>query len=153
MLNPWYVTGFADGEAAFTYSRARGSFGIYFSIKQREDNRQVVEDLQNFFDGVGHIYRGKGSNGAPNSGFTKPFAYYRVTKGSELQKIVDHFDKYPLQSTKKHEAYLIWREMVMYKKDNYRNIDYNRISELAGKLSMLNSQSRAFKIHKRKWVR
>jgi len=148
MLDPWYVTGFADGEAAFTYSRAGGSFGIYFAIKQREDNRQIVEDLQEFFDGVGYIYRGKESKGGPKSGFSKPYAYYRVTKGSELQNIVDHFDKYPLQSKKKHEAYLVWREMVMHKKNNYRNINYNQLSELAGKLSLLNLQSRAFKIHK-----
>lgn len=149
MLDPWYVTGFADGEAAFTYSRAGGSFGIYFSIKQREDNRQIVEEIFNFFNGVGHIYRGKESNGAPKSGFSKPYAYYRVTKSSELQKIVAHFDKYPLQSQKKHEAYQIWRAMVIYKRDNYRNINYDRLSELAGKLSILNLQSRAFKIHKR----
>ncbi len=153
MLDPWYVTGFSDGEAAFTYSRAGGSFGIYFAIKQREDNRQIVEELYKFFDGAGYIYKGKESNGAPKSGFSKPYAYFRVTKISELQRIVEHFDKYPLQSQKKHEAYLAWRAMVMYKKDNYRNIEYNQLSELAGKLSMLNSQSRAFKIHKKKWVK
>ena len=50
MLNPWYVTGFCDGEAAFTYSRAGGSFGLYFAVKQREDNRQIVEDIQEFFN-------------------------------------------------------------------------------------------------------
>lgn len=153
MLDPWYVTGFADGEAAFTYSRAGGSFGIYFSVKQREDNRQIVEELHNFFDGVGHIYRGKESNGAPKSGFSKPYAYYRVTKSSELQKIVEHFDKYPLQSQKKHEAYQVWRAMVIHKRDNYRNINYDYLSELAGKLSILNLQSRAFKIHKKRWVK
>ncbi len=153
MLDPWYVTGFSDGEAAFTYSRAGGSFGIYFSVKQREDNRQIVEELHSFFGGVGHIYKGKESSGAPKSGLSKPYAYFRVTKSSDLQRIVEHFDKYPLQSTKKHEAYLVWREMVMYKKDNYRNIDYNYLSELAGKLSLLNLQTRAFKIHKRKWVK
>lgn len=149
MLEPWYVTGFSDGEAAFTYSRAGGSFGIYFSIKQREDNRQIVEELYNFFGDVGYIYRGKESNSTSKSGHSKPYAYFRVTKSSDLQRIVEHFDKYPLQSKKKHEAYLAWREMVIYKKDNYRNIDYKHLNELAGKLSLLNLQSRAFKIHKR----
>ncbi|PIQ90263.1 MAG: hypothetical protein COV71_05250 [Candidatus Omnitrophica bacterium CG11_big_fil_rev_8_21_14_0_20_41_12] len=153
MLNPWYVTGFADGEAAFTYSRAGGSFGIYFSIKQREDNRQIVEELYNFFGQIGHIYRGKESSGAPKSGFTKPYAYYRVTKSSELEKIVEHFDKYPLQSQKKNEAYQVWRAMVIHKRDNYRNINYDHLSELANKLSVLNLQSRTFKIHKKRWVK
>jgi hypothetical protein len=149
MLEPWYVTGFSDGEAAFTYSRAGGSFSIYFSIKQKEDNRQIVEELYNFFGDVGYIYRGKESNGTPNGGFSKSYAYFRVTKSSDLQRIVEHFDKYPLQSKKKHEAYLAWRAMVIYKKDNYRNIDFNHLSELAGKLSLLNLQSRVFKIHKK----
>ncbi len=153
MLDPWYVTGFSDGEAAFTYSRAGGSFGIYFSVKQREENRQIVEDLQRFFDGIGRIYRGKESKGVPGGGFSKPYAYYRVTKSSELQMIVEHFDKYPLQSKKKLEAYKAWREMVIYKKNNYRSINYDYLSGLAGKLSLLNLQSRALKIHKLKWVR
>jgi len=153
MLDPWYVTGFADGEAAFTYSRAGGSFGLYFSVKQREDNRQIVEEIHNFFNNAGQIYRGKESSGAHKSGSTKPYAYYRVTKSSELQIIVEHFDKFPLQSEKKFEAYKIWREMVVYKKENYRKINYDHLSALAGKLSSLNLQSRAFKIHKRKWVK
>lgn len=153
MLDPWYVTGFADGEAAFTYSRAGGSFGLYFSVKQREDNRQIVEEIHNFFNNVGQIYRGKESSGAPKNGSTKPYAYYRVTKSSELQIIVEHFDKFPLQSEKKFGAYKVWREMVVYKKENYRKINYDHLSALAGKLSSLNLQSRAFKIHKRKWVK
>lgn len=149
MLNPWYVTGFCDGEAAFTYSRSGGSFVVYFSIRQREDNRQIVEDLQEFFDYVGRIYRGKEALPTSNSGFTQPCAYYRVTKVSELQRIVDHFDKYPLQSKKKQAAYLTWREMVMHKLDNYRDTDYDIMRGLAEKLSSLNSKSRAFKVHKR----
>jgi LAGLIDADG endonuclease len=148
MLDPWYITGFADGEAAFTYSRAGGSFGLYFSIKQREDNRQIIKAIYYFFGGLGQIYGGKESQGAPKSGFSKPYAYYRVTKSAELQKVVEHFDKYPLQSQKKHEAYQVWREMVIYKRDNYRNINYDHLSGLARKLSTLNLQNRAFKIHK-----
>jgi len=149
MLNPWYVTGFCDGEAAFTYSRNGGAFGIYFSIKQREDNRQIVDEIHEFFNYVGHIYRSKEAEPTKNSGLTKPAAYYRVTKIQELQIIVDHFDKYPLQSKKKLEAYKIWREMVVYKLENYRSADYNVLSGLAEKLSSMNSQSRSFKVHVR----
>ncbi|MDD5560862.1 MAG: LAGLIDADG family homing endonuclease [Candidatus Omnitrophica bacterium] len=149
MLDPWYVTGFADGEAVFTYSRAGGSFGLYFSIKQREDNHQIVEEIHKFFHNIGQIYSGKESNSIPKSGLSSPYAYYRVTKSSELQIIVEHFDKFPLQSKKKFEAYKVWREMVIYKKDNYRKINYDYLSMLAGKLSSLNLQNRAFKIHKK----
>ena len=149
MLEPWYVTGFCDGEAAFTYSRASSSYGLYFAVKQREDNRQIIEEIYQFFNYVGHIYRGKESQEGPKSGFTKPSAYYRVTKSRELQVIIDHFDKYPLQSKKKLDAYKVWREMVIHKIENFRNADYNLLHTLASKLSSLNLQSRAFKIHKR----
>ena len=149
MLTPWYVTGFCDGEAAFTYSRSGGSFSLYFSIRQRQDSRQTVEEIYQFFNYIGTLYDQKGALPTKNSGFTKPSVYYRVTKPYELKLIIDHFDKYPLQNKKKLEAYKIWREMVMHKLDNYRNIDYDKLRALAEKLSSLNLQSRAFKVHTR----
>ncbi|MDD5595765.1 MAG: LAGLIDADG family homing endonuclease [Candidatus Omnitrophica bacterium] len=149
MLDPWYVTGFCDGEAAFTYSRSGGSFGLYFSISQREDNQQIIEDIQEYLNYVGTIYRCKEALPTVNSGFTQPSAYYRVTKIDELQRVVEHFDKYPLQSKKKHAAYLVWKEMVMHKLEHYRAVDYDTLRSLADKLSILNSQSRAFKRHKK----
>ncbi len=149
MLSPWYITGFCDGEAVFTYSRAGGTFAIYFAIKQREDNKQIIEDIREYFDFVGDIYTNKESNPDQKGGFSKAAAYYRVTRIGELKVIIDHFDNYPLQSKKKYEAYQVWRQMVIYKLDNYRNIDYNQLKALAEKLSSLNLQSRAFKVHTR----
>lgn len=149
MVDPWYVTGFCDGEAAFTFSRAGGSFGVYFAIKQREDNRQVVEDIREFFDYIGNIYPGKESAPTSNSGFSKAYAYFRVTRNDELQRVIEHFDKYPLQSQKKKQAYEVWREMAKYKLENYRNIEYDKLRVLAEKLSSLNSQSRSLKRHKK----
>ncbi len=148
MLNPWYVTGFCDGEAAFTYSRSGGTFGLYFAIHQRDDNRQIIEEIQQYFNFIGNIYIAKERPPTKNSGFTKPAAYYRVTRISELQRIVEHFDKYPLQSKKKQEAYLIWRQMCTHKLEKFRDIDYDILRKLAEKLSAINPQTRAFKIHK-----
>jgi hypothetical protein len=148
MLNPWYVTGFCDGEAAFTYSHSGRAFSLYFSIKQREDNRQIVEEIQQFFNFVGSIYKVKESLPTKNSGFTKPSIYYRVGRIDELGRIIEHFDKYPLQSRKK-EVYDVWRQMAMHKIENYRNTDYDKLRALAEKLSNLNQKSRAFKVHTR----
>ena len=147
MVSPWYVTGFCDGEAAFTYSRSGGTFSLYFSIKQREDNRQIIEEIYQYFNCIGNLYQGKEALPTKNSGFTKPYVYYRVTRAYELKLIIDHFDKYPLQSRKKQEAYQTWRQMVVHKLENYRDIDYDKLRALAEKLSSLNSQSRAFKVH------
>lgn len=147
-LDPRYITGFCDGEAAFTYSRSGGAFNIYFAIRQREDNRNIVERIQSYFGFVGQIYAGKESAPTASSGFTKPTAYYRVARVNELQVIIQHFDKYPLQS-KKREAYLIWRQMAMHKLENYRDTDYDLLRGLAEQLSALNQKSRVFKVHKR----
>ena len=146
MLDPWYVTGFCDGEAAFTYSRAGGSFNLYFSIRQREDNRHIVEEIQRFFNFIGEIYRGKEALPGKRSGFTRPSIYYRTCRMHELKRIIEHFDKYPLQS-RKREAYSIWRQMAMHKIENYGDPDYNILRALAEKLSNLNQKSRAFKVH------
>lgn len=148
-LDPWYISGFCDGEAAFTYSRMGGSFALYFAIKQREDNKQIVEDIQRYFNYIGKIYTSKESAPTKNSGFTKASAYFRVTRIDELKTVLGHFDKYPLQSDKKQAAYNIWRQMVLYKMEHYRDIDYDKIRVLAERLSELNSQSRAFKVHGR----
>ncbi len=148
-LDPWYISGFCDGEAVFTYSRMGGSFALYFAIRQREDNRQIVEDIQQYFNYIGKIYVSKESALTKNSGFSKASAYFRVTRIDELKVVLGHFDKYPLQSNKKKAAYNAWRQMVLYKLENYRDIEYDKIRVLAEKLSELNSQSRAFKIHSR----
>ena len=148
-ISPWYVTGFCDGEAAFTYSRGSGSFSICFSIKQREDNKQIIEDIWEYFGHAGYIYQSKGSLPTRYSGNTKSSIIYRVTKIEELLIILDHFDQYPPQSKKKLESYNIWREMVLYKSQNYRSASYDILRELAEKLSASNSKSRAFKVHTR----
>jgi hypothetical protein len=146
MLIPWYVTGFCDAAAAFTYSRSAGTFALYFSIKQREDNCRVVEDIQKYFHNIGSIYKGKESTPVEDKGCSSTGALFRVTKVDELRIIIDHFDKYPLQSKKKLEAYSVWRQMVLYKLENYRGIDYTKLSTLAERLSEINSHSRAVKL-------
>ena len=146
-LDPWYVTGFCDGEAAFTYSRASGSFGLYFSIRQRDDNRQIVEDIRAYFNHIGNIYHSKESLSSRMAGHSLASAYYRVTRVDELGDIIKHFDKYPLQSNKKHQAYEIWREMVQHKASHFRSVKYDVLRELADKLSKYNSKNRALKVH------
>jgi hypothetical protein len=149
MLDPWYVTGFCDGEAAFTYSRSGGSFEIYFGLRQREDNAQIIQDIYVFFHCVGKIYRCKAIEATLKSGLTQPTIYFRATKADDLKIIIEHFDKYPLRSLKKKGAYDVWREMVIYKSEHYRDVDYNVLRPLADKLSTLNSKSRLYIRHKK----
>lgn len=144
MLNPWFVTGFCDGEAIFTFSKAGESFNLYFTIRQKEKNSPVVRELQSFFNGIGTIYKKKQLDSSTrNETETPPWVFYRVAKVDELKIIIDHFDKYPLQS-KKQESYNIWRQMAMHKIENYRDTNFNMLKALAGQLVSLNQRKKDF---------
>lgn len=142
MLDPWYVTGFCDGEATFTYSRSGGSFNLYFSLRQREGNYYLLEKIQEFFGYIGTIYRNKeGSFNKKSAPSQPPSAYscYRVAKVDELKRVIGHFDKHALQGRKK-DTYLIWRKMVMHKIENYRASDYDILRGLAKELAQVKSK-------------
>jgi hypothetical protein len=147
-LNPWFVTGFSDGEAAFTFSRSGEGFSLYFSIRQREDNRVILEKIQSYFGGIGKIYFGKEQMPTRNSGHSKPTAYFRVCKQNDLLRIIEHFDKFPLRS-KKQEVYNFWREMAIEKTRHFINCRSDEFKFFAEKLSLLNQKSRAFQKHKK----
>src|SRR2546425_126520 len=56
LLDPWYVTGFVDGEGSFTYSRAGRNVLPFFAIKLTVEDVGILESIQEFFDGIGKIY-------------------------------------------------------------------------------------------------
>ena len=116
-LDPLWVTGFADAAGSFTYSRSSKQLALYFSVKVADTDRGLLEDLRAFFD-AGRIY--------------EP-AYFRVTRREELVRVVDHFDRYPLRSSKR-EVYELWREMVVAKQQ-FRRPDRERLAALAARLS------------------
>jgi len=145
VLNPWYVTGFCEGEAAFTYSRSGRSINLYFSIKLRADDKDVIAQLYDFFR-VGTIYRVRGRLPTAHSGYTRQALYYRTSRVSQIERIVQHFDKYPLAG-KKRASYRVWKKMFLLKK-NFRKPDFEMLNELALKLSSVNSKNSALTLSK-----
>jgi hypothetical protein len=127
-LDPWYVTGFVEGEGTFTYSRNGKQLAVYFGIKLSEADEPILEAIQAFFGGIGSIYyiqpRGEAAKGS---------AYYRVCRREQLPVIVKHFDAYPLHGSKL-AAYRIWREMVMLKQ-RFRQPPREELKDLAAQLS------------------
>jgi hypothetical protein len=124
-LDPRYVTGFVEGNGSFTYSRSGRQLSLYFAVKLPEIDRGTLEELRHFFGGAGRIY----PVGAGRS------AYYRISHRAELLAVVHHFDAYPLR-THKHDAYVIWRQMVLAKQQ-FRNPDRSTLAALAAQLSAL----------------
>ena len=145
MLTPWFVTGFCEGEAAFTYSRRGKGLELYFAIKSKADDRNLISQLRDFF-GVGKIYEVKPRLPRAYSDNTTTAVYYRTSKISQLELVVQHFDRYPLVG-KKRLAYQIWKKMFLLKR-NFRKPDFGRLQELAYALSDLSSKNIA---NRRKW--
>ncbi len=126
-------------------------FALYFSITQREDNRRILERIQDYFGGVGKIYWRKEQLPKQNSGHTQPNVYFRVCRQKELLVIIEHFDKFPLQSNKR-EAYNVWKGMALKKIQYAINCSDPEFLVFAEAMSRLNQKSRAFKKQKRTTV-
>jgi hypothetical protein len=118
-LDPNYVTGFLDAAGSFTFSRTGRQIALYFAVRIAERDLALLEALQEFFGGIGRIYPGRSS-------------YFRVTRRDQLVRIVEHFDRYPLHSTKQ-EAFETWREMV-HAKQEFRRPERARLDALTERL-------------------
>lgn len=118
LLDPWFVTGFSDGESCFniliTKSKTNSigwqvqvRFIIELNIKDTpprgggsplRGDIGILYKIQNFF-GVGKIT------------FTQKVARYAVFGIKDICVILDHFENYPLQSAKQIDFYL-WKNCI-----------------------------------------
>nr|YP_010121876.1 LAGLIDADG endonuclease [Monilinia fructicola]QRF72252.1 LAGLIDADG endonuclease [Monilinia fructicola] len=105
-LNPYYITGFTDGEGCFfvgvspdsksrTGYRVKANFQIGLHLK----DLALLEQIKLFF-GVGKISK----LGAES-------VQFRVYALEDLKVILHHFDKYPLL-TNKQSDYLLFKQVV-----------------------------------------
>jgi hypothetical protein len=93
-LNPWWVTGFSDGEGSFSMSIFKSKTAAIgwtiepcFIITLHKRDLELLNSIKNFFS-VGSV------------SLTGNLARFRVRSRSDLQVIIAHFNKYPLQTTK-----------------------------------------------------
>jgi hypothetical protein len=110
-LNPYYVTGFTDGEGCFFIGlyadynckmgyRVKASFQIGLHVK----DLPLLEQIQSYF-GVGKITK----LGAES-------VQFRATSLEDLIIIVKQFDAYPLL-TRKQSDYLLFKEVINLMKE------------------------------------
>jgi len=132
-LEPWFVTGLVEGAGCFTYSRTGSRLTLYFAVKWIRADDSLLHALQEFFGGVGTIYRVRRRAPTPGAGLTKAASYYRVCRKQELRRIVAHFDAYPLRGAKAG-SYRIWRLMVLLKLE-FPRTSRERLDTFATKLS------------------
>lgn len=122
-INPWFLTGFADGEASFiiyTQKTDNTKLGwatwVAFEININDKDIAILKDIKSYL-GVGKI--NQKSNGS---------CVYSIRALNEISVLIDHFDKYPL-ITKKYADYLLFKsayEIIKNKqhltKEGFKNI-------------------------------
>ena len=96
-LDPWYVTGLAEGEGCFCIAlaaRPKMRTGLEvrpsFSLSLNEKDRELLVDLQAFF-GCGFIRESKSD---------RTFKFEGRSVGDLLERVVPHFERFPLRGNK-----------------------------------------------------
>ena len=106
-LDPWWITGFTDGEGCFSISFVRNikyksgwSITLSFSISLQKIDNILLVKIKNYF-GVGEISTKHG----------KQTIKYSVQSIKDLAIIINHFDKYPLK-TQKRADFELFKQVV-----------------------------------------
>lgn len=142
-LDPWYVTGFCEGEASFTYSRNAGAVNLYFAIKLSATDLSILQRIQRFFGDIGRIYSVRSEAPRGKAGYTKAASYFRVNRPPQLTRVVEHFDRYPLLGTKA-TPFATWKQMVALKQ-SFRKPPLLQLEQLAQQLSDANPRNQPWK--------
>jgi len=126
MLNPYYVTGFVDGEGCFCVSFSpKRSFKTgwevrpSFSLSQDKKSRDILFKLKEFF-GCGEIRPSKRDN---------TYKYEVRSLDNLIEKIIPHFEKYPLQTSKRKD-YIIFKKVVFLMREK-KHLSVEGIKEIA----------------------
>nr|QBM09656.1 hypothetical protein [Dactylella sp.] len=130
-MNPWFITGFSDGEASFiVYVQKSKNVKIgwvtwlAFEINIMKKDLSILESIMSYL-GVGKIYHK--SNGS---------CVYNVRSIEEISVIIAHFDKYPL-ITQKHADFLLFKAVfeIIKNKDHLTEKGFHRVLALKASIN------------------
>lgn len=144
-LNPYYVSGFIDGEGSFSVSVGRHKTlkrGIEvrpeFEIELRADDRKILERICVTFD-CGRLY----DCSYDRYGWY-PHVKYKITSTKDMESFLFPFlDKFPLQA-KKAEVYKYFREIVIMvrQKTHLNDKGFKKILRLRDKIRSVGKKHR-----------
>lgn len=111
-LDPWWVTGFSDGDACF-YAHISDWLDKDYHINIRKDDRPLLWSILAAFGCRGRIFDRKNLRWKSAVAGAKPQASLRIQDSDALlDNVIKHFDSYSLK-TKKLSSYLLWREALV----------------------------------------
>lgn len=145
-LNPYYISGFIDGEGSFSVSIGKHKTlkrGIEvrpeFEIELRADDHKILERICVTF-GCGRLY----DCSYDRYGWY-PHVKYKITSMKDMEEYLFPFlDKYPLQA-KKAEVYRLFKQIVMMalKKEHLTDKGFNKIKILRDRIRSLGKKHRS----------
>ncbi len=134
-LNPLWISGFTDGEGCFHVSINqihKMSLGWQvlpeFRIVQHEKDESVLEKIKNYF-GFGNVK----INRTDKHGTRKEF---RARGLENLNKIVEFFKEYPLETSKKND-FKIFSEVIELM-NNKEHLSKEGLDKIAKLISQMN---------------
>lgn len=117
-LNPYYITGFVDGEGCFLINVQRRSYlklgysvSLMFKILLHPRDKELLEKIQIFFK-VGNIYTRKEGH-----------VEYVVSSLKDIEVIINHFDSYPLITHKWSDYQLFRQTFELIKRKEHLTIE------------------------------
>lgn len=131
ILNPYWVSGFVDGDGAFllyisTSKHGSLSFRPVLKITVHSSDSFILHEIKKFFKNAGHVRKKKNSN----------CYYYHVESWSDMKEIIiPHFEKYKLLSVNKRKSYYLMKSCVDYKYSNKDTVEERRKQLLRYKAS------------------
>ena len=132
-LNPWWLTGFIDGEGSFKiniYKMEKMKVGwcvqVIFSMGLQKNDIAILEENKMFW-GIGSITKKHG----PQS------VQLQVKNIEDLKVIINHFYKYPL-ITKKLADYKLWKQAyyLMLNKEHLTEEGLHKIIAIRASLNL-----------------
>lgn len=125
-LNPFYITGFTEGEGSFYVGilprKMNQGFEVRpsFSLSQNEKDKELIETLIDFFE-CGFVRYSKSD---------QTFKY-EVRSLEDLQsKIIPHFEKYQLQGRKQND-FVTFKKVIEIMKIN-KHLQKEGLHQIAG---------------------
>ncbi len=129
MLDPWYVTGLTEGEGSFCVSfnlRKRLKVGIEtrpsYSLTLSRRDLDLIKEVHKFF----------GCGGVRYSRSDLCYKYEVRNVADLVEKIIPHFERYPLQGAKRRDFELFKQVCHMVRANLHLSVRYlPEIIELA----------------------
>ena len=142
-LNPYYVTGFVEGEGSFYVGILPRSFRKVdwevrpsFSVSQNKKNRAIIFQTKKFFD-CGSIRPSEKD---------QTFKYEVRSLKDLKEKIIPHFEQYPLKGIKKRDFYFFRKVIgLMQRGKHLEKEGLRKIVELASKMNTSEKRAKSLK--------